>query len=62
MAKIKETAAILSQEQLAEGIYSMWIHTEAIASQAAPGQFIDVYTRDGAKLLPRPISLSLIHI
>ncbi len=57
MAKIKETAAILSQEQLAEGIYSMWIHTEAIASQAAPGQFIDVYTRDGAKLLPRPISL-----
>lgn len=57
MAKVKETAAILSQEQLAEGIYSMWIHTEAIASQAVPGQFINVYTRDGAKLLPRPISL-----
>ncbi len=57
MAKVKETAAILSQEQLAKGIYSMWIHTEAIASQAVPGQFINIYTRDGAKLLPRPISL-----
>lgn len=57
MAKVKETARILSQDKLAEGIYSMWIGTEAIASQAAPGQFIDVYSKDGAKLLPRPISL-----
>lgn len=57
MAKVKETAAVISQEMLAEGIYSMWIHTEAIASQAVPGQFIDLYTRDGSRLLPRPISL-----
>lgn len=57
MAKVKETAAVLSQEMLAEGIYSMWISTETIASQAVPGQFIDLYSRDGAKMLPRPISL-----
>ena len=57
MAKIKETARVLCQERLAEGIYSMWIRAGQIAPQAAPGQFIDVYTRDNARLLPRPISL-----
>lgn len=57
MAKIKETARVLCQERLAEGIYSMWIRADQIGSQAAPGQFIDVYTRDNARLLPRPISL-----
>ena len=35
----------------------MWIQTERIGIQAVPGQFIDLYSRDGAKLLPRPISL-----
>ena len=46
-----------SQKMLADGIYSMWIQTERIGIQAVPGQFIDLYSRDGAKLLPRPISL-----
>ena len=68
MAKQKENAVVHSQEQLADGIYSMWINTEA-AKDAKPGQFISMYTTDGSKLLPRPISiceidkeLSLIHI
>ena len=52
----KEIAAVLSQEQLAEGIFSMWLHTEA-AKAARPGQFISMYTNDGSKLLPRPISI-----
>ena len=54
--KRKENAAVISQEKLAEGIYSMWIRTEASKS-AKPGQFISVYTNDGSKLLPRPISI-----
>lgn len=57
MAKIKETARVISQEKLADGVYSMWIDSPAIASQAVPGQFISLYCRDGARLLPRPISL-----
>jgi len=52
----KKTARILSQDNLAEGIYSMWIATE-IANHAVPGQFISLFTKDGSKLLPRPISL-----
>lgn len=52
----KETVKVLSQEQAAEGIFSMWIETEA-AGSAKPGQFISMYTRDAGKLLPRPISI-----
>ena len=56
MAKKKEQALVLSQEQLAEGIFSMWLRTDA-AKTAVPGQFLSVYTNDGSKLLPRPISI-----
>ncbi len=52
----KENAVVVSQEQLADGIYSMWLRTEA-AQTAVPGQFISMYTNDGTKLLPRPISI-----
>ena len=52
----KEIALVVSQEQLADNIFSMWIQTEAAAS-AKPGQFISMYTNDGTKLLPRPISI-----
>ena len=52
----KETVKVLMKERLAEGIFSMWIETEA-AGQARPGQFISMYTNDAAKLLPRPISI-----
>ena len=56
MTKQKEQALVVSQEQLANGIYSMWIQTKA-AETAKPGQFISMYTNDGSKLLPRPISI-----
>ena len=52
----KETARVISQNKIADGIYSMWIETEA-ANSAKPGQFIDVYVNDDSKLLPRPISI-----
>lgn len=52
----KEMAVVVSQEKLTDGIYSMWIHTEA-SQTAVPGQFISMYTNDGTKLLPRPISI-----
>lgn len=56
MTKQKEQAVVVSQEQLAEGIFSMWLQTEA-AGSSVPGQFISMYTNDGSKLLPRPISI-----
>ena len=54
--KIVETATIISQECLCEGIYSMWLET-AIADTAKSGQFISVYPNSESKLLPRPISI-----
>ena len=55
-ARKRETVTVVSQEQLADGIFSMWIQTEA-AKTARPGQFMSMYTNDGSKLLPRPISI-----
>ena len=60
MTRQKENAVILSQEKIAQDIYSMWIRTEA-AESAVPGQFISMYTRDESKLLPRPISICEIN-
>lgn len=60
MNRKKENAVVVSQEQLAEGIFSMWLRTEASQS-AVPGQFISMYTNDGTKLLPRPISICEIN-
>ncbi len=55
--KTKEICAIVSQECIGKDIYSMWLQTETIAKEAVPGQFVSLYSRDGSKLLPRPISL-----
>jgi dihydroorotate dehydrogenase electron transfer subunit len=55
--KTKEICVIVSQECIGKDIYSMWLQTEQIAKEAVPGQFVSLYSRDGSKLLPRPISL-----
>jgi len=54
--KNKEMATVHMQQNIADGIYDMWIDT-TLAGSAKPGQFISVYPRDGATLLPRPISI-----
>lgn len=54
MAQKKVRAAIVSQEKLAEGIFSMWLDAPEMAEASRPGQFIAVYTNDPSKLLPRP--------
>lgn len=54
--KEKSLAKVLSQEKIANGIYDLWLQTD-LAAQAKPGQFIGVYPRNAATLLPRPISI-----
>lgn len=61
MAKYTEQARVIRQEELSEGIYSLVLGTESIACAARPGQFISLYTHDGSKLLPRPISICEIN-
>ncbi|MDO4476069.1 MAG: dihydroorotate dehydrogenase electron transfer subunit [Lachnospiraceae bacterium] len=55
--KWNETAQVISQECLSEGIYSLWLKTENIAGAARPGQFVSLYCQDTSHLLPRPISI-----
>ena len=57
MGKLKMTAKVVSQETLATDVYSLVLEAPDIAAQAIAGQFVSVYTHDGSKMLPRPISL-----
>lgn len=60
MQKKKLTAKVVSQREIAAGIYDMWLETE-LAAGAKPGQFICLYTKDASALLPRPISICETH-
>lgn len=55
--KKKEICTVIRQKEIGDGIFSMWIQTENIGKEAKPGQFVSLYSKDGSKLLPRPISL-----
>ena len=55
--KFKVQAVIIRQEEIANGIFSMWLKTEQIAEKTKPGQFISLYCHDGSRMLPRPISI-----
>ena len=57
---IKEKAKVISQEEIAKDIFSIWMKT-GIAKEAKAGQFISLFTNDGSKLLPRPISICEIY-
>lgn len=54
--KKKVTATVFRQDEIAEEIYDMWIETD-LALHAKPGQFISIYPKNQATLLPRPISI-----
>ena len=58
--KEKATAKVLSQQEIAPRIYDLWLET-SLAAQARPGQFIGVYPKNAATLLPRPISICEVN-
>lgn len=55
--KFKESVKVISSENIGKDIFSLWIESKDISAAAKPGQFIDIYVADTAKLLPRPISI-----
>lgn len=48
---------VISQKQLASDVYSLWLDVGEMAKAAKPGQFLSVYSKDGSRMLPRPISI-----
>lgn len=58
--KEKSKAKVLSQREIAPHICDLWLET-ALAAQVKPGQFIGVYPKNAATLLPRPISVCEVN-
>ena len=54
--KKKETACVISQEELAADIYSLRLRV-SFAEEVKAGQFLSLFSADGMRLLPRPISV-----
>ena len=54
---MKKECVINEVGKLSDDVYMLNIHAPGIAEKAVPGQFVSVYTRDDAHLLPRPISI-----
>lgn len=52
----KEEANVVRQEEIDTGVFSLWLKTET-ARNAKPGQFLNVFLKDGAHILGRPISI-----
>ncbi len=61
MKKQMITAEVVSQNRVTDDIYSMVLKAGEIAKEAVPGQFVSLYSADGSRLLPRPISLCEIN-
>ena len=61
MEMIKETAKVVRQQQIDEGIFDMELSFPKGAALAKPGHFIAMYCNDKSKLLPRPISICGIN-
>lgn len=57
MSKHILNGKVVSQEEIAKDIFSLWINIPEIASLSKPGQFVNLYTKDKSMLLPRPISI-----
>lgn len=58
--KEKQNARVLSQTEIAPGIFDLWVET-SLAAEAAPGQFICIYPKNQSTLLPRPISICEVN-
>ncbi len=57
MLKQRIMAKITDKELCAKDVVSMWVRVGDVAGAARPGQFVALYCKDGARLLPRPISI-----
>lgn len=51
------TGVVLKNEEIAAGVYQMTVESVEAAPLAKAGQFVNVYTKSAALLLPRPISI-----
>lgn len=53
----KKKSYILENKEISPGIFKMVVASNRIESIALPGQFVNLYCKEGSRLLPRPISI-----
>lgn len=53
----REKVTIVRADEIATDVYQIYFSTKNIAKEAKPGQFVSVYSNDGSRILPRPISI-----
>lgn len=52
---------IINQKEIVQNIFCMELQCNEIAKAAVPGQFINLYCKEGEMLLPRPISICEVN-
>lgn len=55
--RAKIESYILENGEISPGIFKMVVASNRIESTAKPGQFVNLYCREGSRILPRPISI-----
>ncbi|MBR2187933.1 MAG: dihydroorotate dehydrogenase electron transfer subunit [Eubacterium sp.] len=55
--KAMEICRITGQREISQGIFDLRLEAPGIAAASRPGQFVNVYTNDPSRLLPRPVSI-----
>lgn len=61
MLKTKVTADVISSTKIASDVYSLVIRAKGMTNDAKAGQFVSLYSKDGSRLLPRPISICEVN-
>ena len=56
--KVTCLAEVYSNKEIAAGIFDMVINCPELVKLAKPGQFVNVYSKKGETILPRPISIA----
>ncbi len=58
--RYKCKVSVVSQKEISDKIYDLWISFDKdykAFEDIIPGQFVSVYSSDGSRILPRPISI-----
>lgn len=57
----RRTAEVVENQRIAEGVYRLALRDGYIARTVKPGQFVNLYSPDPLKLLPRPFGVAQIE-
>ena len=57
----RRTVPVVDNRRLSDGIYRLTLRDSYIAGHAKPAQFVDLYSADSTRLMPRPFGVSEVE-